>query len=105
MRNLGVLLCILGIFIVAGASAMYLSELEGVGIASMVLGGGLFLSGVMIFMVDLALRLAQRSGKMTVHGEFHRLKIDVHAELESPGSQAESSPLDHWLDKALSEIS
>jgi hypothetical protein len=104
MRSFGILLSILGIFLTAGAVAMYFSEIEGAGIACMVLGGGLFLTGVMIFMGDLALRLTRRSGKAIMHFEFKRLKLDVRAELESSEGEAELSGLDHWLDKSLSEI-
>jgi hypothetical protein len=104
MRSLGILLCVLGIFLTTGAVAMYFSEIEGTGIACMVLGGGLFLTGVMIFMADLALRLTRRSGKVTMHFEFKKLKVDVNAELESREGEAELSGLDHWLEKGLSEI-
>ena len=104
MRSFGILLCILGIFFTTGAVAMYFSEIEGTGIACMVLGGGLFLTGVMIFMADLALRLTRRSGKVTMHFEFKKLKMDVNAELESREGEAELSGLDHWLEKGLSEI-
>ena len=104
MRSLGILSCILGIFLTAGAVAMYFAEIEGAGIACMVLGGGLFLTGVMIFLADLALRLVRRSGKLAVHFEFLKLRVDVHAELENLEGEAEPSALDRWLDKSLSEV-
>ena len=104
MRSFGILLCILGIFFTTGAVAMYFSEIEGTGIACMVLGGGLFLTGVMIFMADLAIRLTRRSGKAIMHFEFKKLKLDVRAELESSEGEAELSGLDHWLEKGLSDI-
>jgi hypothetical protein len=104
MRSFGVLLCISGIFLATGAAAMYVSEVEAAGIACMVLGGGLFLTGVMVFLADLALRLVRRSGKLTVHFEFLKLKVDAHAELESLEGETEPSGLDRWLDKNLSEI-
>jgi len=83
---------------------MYFAEIEGAGIACMVLGGGLFLTGVMIFMADLAIRLARRSGKLTVRFEFLKLRVDVHAELENLEGETEPSALDRWLDKSLSEV-
>ena len=104
MRSFGILLCILGIFFTTGAVAMYFSEIEGTGIACMVLGGGLFLTGVMIFIADLAIRLTRRSGKAIMHFEFKKLKLDVRAELESSEGEAELSGLDHWLEKGLSDI-
>ena len=104
MRSLGMLACILGIFLTTGAVAMYFAEIEGAGIACMVLGGGLFLTGVMIFMADLAIRLARRSGKLTVRFEFLKLRVDVHAELENLEGETEPSALDRWLDKSLSGV-
>jgi hypothetical protein len=104
MRSLGVLACILGIFLTTGAVAMYFSEIEAAGIACMVLGGGLFLTGVMIFLADLAVRLARRSGKLAVRFEFLKLRVDVHAELENLEGETEPSALDRWLDRSLSEV-
>jgi len=104
MRSLGMLACILGIFLTTGAVAMYFAEIEGAGIACMVLGGGLFLTGVMIFMADLAVRLARRSGKLAMRFEFLKLRVDVHAELENLEGETEPSALDCWLDKSLSEV-
>lgn len=104
MRSLGMLACILGIFLTTGAVAMYFSEIEAAGIACMVLGGGLFLTGVMIFLADLAIRLARRSGKLAVRFEFLKLRVDVHAELENLEGEAEPSALDRWLDKSLSGV-
>jgi len=104
MRSLGMLACILGIFLTTGAVAMYFAEIGGAGIACMVLGGGLFLTGVMIFMADLAVRLARRSGKLAMRFEFLKLRVDVHAELENLEGETEPSALDCWLDKSLSEV-
>jgi len=66
--------------------------------------GGLFLTGVMIFLADLAFRLARRSGKLTVRFEFLKLRVDVHAELENLEGETEPSALDRWLGKSLSEV-
>jgi len=104
MRSFGVLLCIVGICLTAGAVGMYYSEIEAAGIACMVLGGGLFLTGVMVFLADLAIRLSRRSGKLTVRFEFLKIKVDVHAELENLEGGAESFGLDRWLEKGLSEV-
>ena len=104
MRSLSIILCILGIVITAGACVIYFSETRGAGIACIVLGGGLFLTGIMIFLADLALRLARRSGTLNAHFEFLRLKVAVKAELQSPDGETESSGLDRWLDRTLTEI-
>ena len=104
MRSLGVVACILGVFITSGAVDMYFTEIEGAGIACMVLGGGLFVIGVMIFLADLAVRLSRRAGKLVVRFEFLKLRVDLHAELEKLEGETEPSALDRWLDKSLSEV-
>lgn len=104
MRSFGVLLCILGIFIAAGAIAMYLAGSQSIGVACMVLGGGLFLTGVMIFTADLAIRLTKRKAKLTLNFEFFRLKVDLHASIGSPEGEVDSSWIDRWMDRGLSEI-
>ncbi len=104
MRSLSIILCILGIVITAGACVIYFSETRGAGIACIVLGGGFFLTGVMIFLADLALRLIRRSGTFNAHFEFLRLKVAVKAELQSPGEETLPSGIDSWLDRTLTEI-
>jgi hypothetical protein len=104
MRSFGVLLCILGVFVAAGAIAMYLAGSHSIGIACMVLGGGLFITGVMIFMADLAIRLTKRKAKVALNFEFFRLRVNLHASIGSPEVETDSSWIDRWLDRGLSEI-
>lgn len=97
MRGFGLLLCIIGVFIVAGGIIAYFGDREGVGIAGMVVGGCFLGIGVMIFLNDFILRLTRRSAKLTIRFEFFKMKMLIQGEIGSPEGEGE------WLEEGIEE--
>jgi len=97
MRGFGLLLCIIGVLIVAGGIIAYFSDNEGVGIAGMVVGGCFLGIGVMVFLTDFILRLFRRSAKLTIHFQFFKMRLMIQGEMGSPESEEE------WLEEGMGE--
>ena len=89
MRGIGLLLCIIGVFIAAGGAMAYVSDRDGVGIAGMVVGAGLLGTGVMMFLTDFLLRLANRSANLFIRFRFFRLELVLRGRLKGRGEELE----------------
>lgn len=83
MKRFGVFLCIIGVLIVAGATLGYLSsEHEGLCIAGMVLGAGLFGTGSIMFVTNAVVELARRGANLMIRGEFLGVSLMIKGEME-----------------------
>ena len=97
MRVFGLLLCIIGVFIVAGGIIAYFGDSEGAGIAGMVVGACLLGIGVMVFLTDFILRLFRRRAKLTIHFQFFRMRLMIQGEMGSPEDE------EKWLEEGMGE--
>jgi hypothetical protein len=100
MRYLGLVICTIGIFIATVATFAYLSDHKAGGIAGMVLGGGLFLIGAMMFIAEVALLiLGRRVINLDFRFHFLRLQIGLHALIGKPNHDEE------WYQRSLEDSS
>jgi hypothetical protein len=83
MIVLGLTMGMVGI-ITAGISAFfYASGHEPAGIAGMVMGTGLFVMGILIFVTNFVLRLAGRGFDLLLRGRFYSIDIIIKGRLST----------------------
>lgn len=94
---LGLLMGVVGI-ITAGISAFfYTSGHEAAGITGMVMGTGLFVMGVMIFLAYFVLRLAGRGFDLLLRGRIYSIDITIRGRVGT--SPDEDAPVRQDIDK------
>ena len=77
MMVLGLLMGIVGVFTAGISAFFYTSGHEPAGITGMVMGTGLFVMGVMIFLAYFVLRLAGRGFDLLLRGRIYSIDVII----------------------------
>ena len=87
MMGLGVLIGTIGIITAAISAFFYTSGHEPSGIAGMVMGTGLFVMGILIFLTNFVLRLAGRGFDLLFRGRFYSIDVSIRGRLSTSSKE------------------
>ncbi|HUV53484.1 MAG TPA: hypothetical protein VMW64_10500 [Dehalococcoidia bacterium] len=100
MRGLGLILCVVGIFIAALGVIGHFADHEGLGIAGMVVGAGFLGIGVMIFLTEFVLLIARGNASLFIRARFFKIELAVQSELRTAEEDADKmAKIKEYLDK------
>lgn len=91
MRGVGILFCVGAVIIAVFGVLAYFADRDGLGVALMVISAGFFAIGVMIFLTDFALRLANRNANLFFRGRFFNIELMLKGGLRSIEGESEGS--------------
>jgi FtsH-binding integral membrane protein len=99
MMGLGIVICTIGIFITGLSAYGYVSGHEPSGVAGMVIGAGLFIIGVLIFLAYFVLQITRQGFNMSLRGRLFSLELIIRGRLGiargEPSEPEENG--DDWL--------
>jgi hypothetical protein len=97
MIVLGISMGIIGIITAAISAFFYTSGHEPSGIAGMVMGTGLFVMGILIFLANLVLRLARRGFDLLLRGRFYSIDVKIRGRLTTSSEEDRGTERDSDL--------